>query len=194
MLLIGINCYVYIDVYIWGDRLAVGEVVFRGLKRELVMSGIVEKWGDTVARRGFAQIPNYLLLINQFLDDDSRFTPTELLLLIELVGTWWKKDEMPFPAIRTLATRCGVSERQIQRAIRNLENRALIEREKRRSKRGIIASNSYNLEPLGKFLEEVAAAFPNEYPRKVDRIKLPDYTASDTVAEPSAKRRIIDVN
>lgn len=143
------------------------------------MSGIVEKWGDTVARRGFAQIPNYLLLINQFLDEDSRFTPTELLLLIELVGTWWKKDEMPFPAIRTLATRCGVSERQIQRAMRNLENRALIEREKRRSKRGIIASNSYNLEPLRVFLEEIASMFPNEFPRKLERIKLPNYATPE---------------
>lgn len=159
------------------------------------MSGIVEKWGDTVARRGFAQVPNYLLLLNQFLEEESRLTPTELLLLIELVGTWWKKDEMPFPAIRTLATRCGVSDRQVQRAISNLEKRGLLEREKRRSKRGIIASNSYNLEPLGRFLDEVAAAFPNEYPRKVNRLKLPQPSAEQQPLSPSStySGRVIDV-
>jgi len=159
------------------------------------MSSIVEKWGDTVARRGFAQVPNYLLLLNQFLDEDSRLSPTELLLLIELVGTWWKKEEMPFPAVRTLATRCGVSDRQIQRAIGSLEKRGLLAREKRRSKRGIIASNSYNLAPLGEFLEEVATMFPTEYPRKVDRLKLPQQQAEKQPSAPSTiSTRVIDVD
>jgi DNA-binding MarR family transcriptional regulator len=92
-------------------------------------------------------VPNYLLLINRFLDEDSRLSPVELLVLIELVGTWWKKSELPFPSIKTLATRCGVSERQMQRAIKSLERLGLLKRVKRRDK-GIIASNSYDLQPL----------------------------------------------
>lgn len=135
----------------------------------------MEKWGEPVARRGFAQIPNYLLMLNQFLDEESRLSPVELLLLIELVGTWWKADEMPFPAVRTLAVRCGTSDRQIQRAIGNLEKRNLVKREKRRSKIGVIASNAYNLKPTTVFLEEVARMFPNEYPRsRLERLKLND--------------------
>lgn len=135
-------------------------------------SEIVNKWGEAVARRGFAQIPNYLLLLNQFLAEESRLSPVELLLLIELVGTWWKVGEMPFPSIKTLSVRCGVSDRQIQRAIGTLEKRGFLKREKRRSTRGIIASNVYNLTPATEFLEDVAKLFPNEFPRKIGQINL----------------------
>ena len=31
------------------------------------MSEVASKWGTPVAERGFAQIPNYLLLLNRFL-------------------------------------------------------------------------------------------------------------------------------
>jgi DNA-binding transcriptional regulator YhcF (GntR family) len=135
------------------------------------MSQLVDKWGSAVAGRGFAQVPNYLLLINRFLDEDSRLSPVELLVLIELVGTWWKKSELPFPSIKTLATRCGVSERQMQRAIKSLERLGLLKRVKRRDK-GIIASNSYDLQPLAEVLNEIAKAFPNEFPRKDYKLDL----------------------
>lgn len=132
------------------------------------MSDIIEKWGAPVAERGFAQLPNYLLLLNQFLDEDNRLTPVELLVLVQLVGTWWKKDEQPFPSMGTLAVRCGVSERQIQRAVNKLEELKLIARVKRRQ-RGIISSNAYDLRPLVSVLEQISKAFPNEFPRRVKR-------------------------
>lgn len=132
------------------------------------MSDVSEKWGTPVAQRGFAQVPNYLLLINQFLDEEHRLSPAELLVLIQLVGSWWKKDALPFPSMATLAKRCGVSTRQIQRAVNKLESAGFIQRVKRRS-RGIISSNAYDLAPLVAVLGEVAKAFPNEYPRAVDK-------------------------
>ena len=103
--------------------------------------GITAKWGEDVAGRGFTQVPNYLLLINQFLDEEKTLSPLEILLLIQLVGTWWRKNEAPFPSMRTLAARCGTSERQVQRAIGKLEKALLLKRIKRRQK-GIIASNA----------------------------------------------------
>lgn len=130
------------------------------------MAGVMEKWGAEVAGRGFAQIPNYLLLLNQFLDEDSRLSPSELMILVQLVGAWWEKDEMPFPALKTLGVRAGVSDRQAQRAITRLEEGGFLRREKRKRGR-LIASNAYNLEPLVKVLNEVARAFPNEAPRKI---------------------------
>lgn len=140
------------------------EAAFR--KVDARMSDMVDKWGVGVAERGFAQVPNYLLLINQFLDEGSKLSPVELLVLIQLVGSWWKKDDLPFPSMATLARRCGVSSRQIQRAVNRLEVLGLIKRTKRRSS-GIISSNSYDLTPLASVLQEVAKAFPNEYPRNV---------------------------
>ena len=127
---------------------------------------MIEKWGENVSGRGFAQVPNYLLFINQFLDEEERLPPLDLLLLIELVGAWWKKADAPFPSMRTLAGRCGTSERQVQRAMARLEAKLLVKRVKRRDK-GLIASNSYDLTPLVEFLEKVSTAYPNAFPRVV---------------------------
>lgn len=131
---------------------------------------IVDKWGELIAERGFAQIPNYLLLLNQFLDDDHKLSPIELLILIELTGIWWKKEDLPYPSMATLALRCGVSERQIQRAITNLEKHNFLQRVKRR-KSGVISTNAYDLSPLIKILNEVAEAFPNAFPRRLVKSK-----------------------
>ncbi len=130
------------------------------------MSDVASKWGLEVAERGFAQLPNYLLHLNQFVDAEKKLSPVELLILIQLVGSWWKKDEMPFPSMSTLAKRCGVSTRQIQRAINQLVDHGLIGRTKRRSS-GIISSNSYDLTPLVTTLHAVAKAFPNEFKRNI---------------------------
>jgi Helix-turn-helix domain len=134
------------------------------------MSDVAEKWGDAVASRGFAQIPNYLLLLNQFLDRELRLSPVELLVLLQLVGNWWRRGELPFPSMGTLAVRCGVSDRQIQRAINRLVELDLVKRVSRRTK-GIIASNAYDLTPLVAFLGDVAKAFPNEFPRNPERMR-----------------------
>jgi len=129
------------------------------------MTDVAGKWGDSVAERGFAQVPNYLLLLNQFLERENRLTPTELLVLIQLAGNWWRKGELPFPSVETLARRCGTSSRQIQRAVGHLESLGLVKRVKRRAQ-GIIASNAYDLEPLVHTLALIADAFPNEFPRR----------------------------
>ena len=132
------------------------------------MSEVAEKWGHAVAQRGFAQIPNYLLLLNRFLDSESQLSPLELLVLIQLSGSWWRKGDLPFPSMRTLAIRCGSSERQTHRAVSKLESMGLIKKIKRRTK-GIISSNAYDLEPLAEVMNEIAKLFPNEYPRNVDK-------------------------
>lgn len=135
------------------------------------MTDMEAKWGKPVAARGFAQIPNHLLLINQFLVEERRLSPTELMVLVEIVATWWRKDEMPFPSLRTLAVRAGISDRQAQRAVSSLEAAGLLKRV-RRTSGALIASNAYDLRPLVKFLTEVAKAFPNEFPRNLDRKKI----------------------
>lgn len=132
------------------------------------MSDIADKWGKVIAERGFAQVPNYLLLLNTFIDPDKRLSPAELLILIQLVGSWWSKGAHPFPSVRTLAVRCGVSERQVQRALRRLEELNLVKRVSRRTA-GLISSNAYDLTPLVSVLQEVAKAFPNKFPRQTFR-------------------------
>ena len=164
------------------------------------MSDMIDKWGDAVAGRGFAQVPNYLLLLNQFLAEDRRLSPTELLILVQLVAAWWKKDELPFPALKTLGMRAGVSDRQAQRAITKLEEDGYLKREKRKRGR-LIASNAYNLQPLVAVLQEVAKAFPNEAVRKIRRPKDLRQIESieiahdrkDDVAKPKKTRRALNL-
>ena len=130
------------------------------------MSEVAKKWGVEVAKRGFSQIPNYLLHINQFAEPEDRLSPIELLILIELSAAWWKVEDHPYPSMRTLAVRCGTSERQVLRAISKLEKLPLLKRIKRRMK-GIITSNAYDLSPLVDQLREVARLYPAENARKV---------------------------
>lgn len=127
---------------------------------------IATKWGRDVASAGFAQIPNYLLRINQFAAEDERLSAVELLLLIQLAAAWWKKDELPFPSMKTLALRCGTSERQVLRAIKRLEAVPLLKRITRKRK-GIIATNAYDLSPLVEVLQVVAESYPPERRRAV---------------------------
>lgn len=126
------------------------------------------KWGASVAKRGFAQVPNYLLLINQFLDEEHKLSPVESLVIIQLVASWWKKDENPFPSMGMLAKRAGVSERQVQRAIGKLEKSGFIKRSKRKTK-GIIQANSYDMNGTVQILNEIAVKFPNLYERNIAR-------------------------
>lgn len=149
--------------------------LFQVTQVHAVVSDVVEKWGKDVAGRGFAQIPNYLLILNQFLDDEKRLGPAELNILLQLVGAWWKKSDLPYPALKTLAVRSGISDRQAQRAVTRLEGMGFLKRTKRKGAGGLIASNAYDLTPLVRVLGAVAKAFPNEYPRKVsaeDRAKI----------------------
>lgn len=125
---------------------------------------VAVKWGRQVAKGGFAQIPNYLLRFNQFTAPEDRLSAVELLLLLELAGAWWKKDEMPFPSMKTLATRCGTSERQVLRAVARLEKIPLLKRINRK-KKGIIASNAYDLSPLVEVLQVISESYPPERQR-----------------------------
>lgn len=151
---------------------------------------IVQKWGEPVARRGFAQVPNYLLHLNQFLDRPQRLGALELLVLIQLVATWWKKDELPFPSMKTLALRSGASERQIQRTVNRLEELGLIQRVKRGE--GLMSSNAYDLRPLVELLTRIPAFYPNDRPRKltVDKPKAVPKAVPNLLSDQRDKSRV----
>ncbi|QCE35830.1 helix-turn-helix domain-containing protein (plasmid) [Acetobacteraceae bacterium] len=129
-------------------------------------SDFSEKWGEELANKGFSQIPTYLLNINRFLDQENKLSPVELLVLIHLVANWWNVEEKPFPSIATIASRCGVSTRQVQRAINTLDEENFIKREKRKGGKSPSA-NVYDLRPLRKILREISVHFSNGYPKRV---------------------------
>jgi len=77
---------------------------------------------------------------------------------------------MPYPSMRTLADKAGISERQVQRSINSLEKKGYFKKDRKKIK-GVIATNSYDLTPLVEMLKIVAEHYVNKYPRN---IKVPE--------------------
>lgn len=119
---------------------------------------IYNKWGEDVIDRGFSQIPFYLLNINRYLE--PKLSSLQLLILVQLVSNWWKKGENPYPSMKHLGERCGVSERQIQRSIDVLVERGIIEKKKILSSNGVVKRNSYSLNNLTSLLKDISRHHP----------------------------------
>jgi predicted transcriptional regulator len=152
------------------------------------MQDMVTKWGKEVVERGFTQIPNYLMRINMFVHDDHKLSPTEMIVLFHLVASWWKKDEMPFPSLNTLANQIGISQRQVQRSINTLEQKGYLKRMKKKIK-GVIASNVYDLSPLVETLTIVADHFVNKHPRNIKSLKDDLPVAADKIKKRTQKSK-----
>jgi DNA-binding transcriptional regulator YhcF (GntR family) len=133
------------------------------------MQDINSKWGKKIAERGFTQIPNYLLYLNMFVDDDIKLSASETIVLIHLISNWWNKEDMPYPSMQKISERSGISIRQVQRALKSLEEKEFIEKKKRKINKAI-SSNAYDLTPTIEILNLVANQFKNKYPRKIKEI------------------------
>ena len=125
------------------------------------------KWGRPVVERGFTQVPNILLQVNMFVHDDHKLSAAELVILLQLVAAWWEKDDLPYPSMRTLSERSGISERQVQRAVKALGEKGYLVKVKKKLKR-VIASNAYDLKPTVEILTEIANHYTNQTPREID--------------------------
>ena len=88
---------------------------------------VKEKWQGAVTKgSGFVAVPMALLR----LQSKYELTPTELLVLINLLAHWWDPDRPVYPRSTTIAKRMGVDTRTIQRATNKLERKGLLERGK----------------------------------------------------------------
>lgn len=137
-----------------------------------------EKWGAKVIALGFCILPSLLLRAQRRLG----LSPTQLAVLIQLADFWWDAGRKPFPKKADLAQRLGLSERQVQRYIAELELAGLVKRiERRASHRGKI-SNEYDLQGLVDRLAEIEPDFSEaaEEARAVRK----------AAAKPRARRRI----
>ena len=114
-----------------------------------------KKWGRGVMALGFSIVPSLLLRAQQRLG----LNPTQLATLVQLCDFWWDSERKPYPSKATLAERLGLSPRQVQRHIAELETAGLVKRTQRRLSHGGKTTNSYDLGGLVKRLRELEPEF-----------------------------------
>lgn len=112
------------------------------------------KWGRSVMDRGFVTVPAILLRGQRRLG----LTGTQLAILLQLIDWWTDADRQPWSSKETLAQRIGISERQLQRQIAQLEKAGLVKREEKITNRGK-RPNTYNLSGLVERLQQLAPEF-----------------------------------
>lgn len=114
-----------------------------------------KKWGKQVMALGFCIVPSLLLRAQQRLG----LNPTQLAVLMQLCDFWWEDARKPHPGKKLLAERLGLSERQVQRYIAELEQAGLVERIERRASHGGKMTNTYDLSGLVARLKKLEPEF-----------------------------------
>lgn len=114
-----------------------------------------KKWGREVIEFGFCMVPSLLLQAQRRLG----LNPTQLAILIQLSDFWWQHERKPYPSKATLAERLGLSPRQVQRHIAELESAALVKRRQQTASHGGKTTNIYDLDGLVNRLRELEPEF-----------------------------------
>jgi DNA-binding MarR family transcriptional regulator len=119
-----------------------------------------ELWGDALSY-GFVGVPT-LLLKHQ---GDLQISPQEMVVLMNLLASWWKAGNLPFPRTTTIASRSGLSVRVVQRQLLSLEQKGLITRLANQSVKGKpeLIVTRYDPRGLVKRLQELS-----KLPQKAD--------------------------
>lgn len=115
-----------------------------------------QKWGKPVMELGFCIVPSLLLRAQNRLG----LNPTQLAVLMQLCDFWWDEARKPYPSKETLSERLGLSKRQLQRYIADLEQAGLVERiERHHAGHGGKLSNIYDLSGLVMKLKKLEPEF-----------------------------------
>lgn len=84
---------------------------------------LLTKWGGCIDA-GWLALPSSLLAKQYALD----LTCTELVILQNLLLSWWEAGKNPFPRSATIAKRMGVHQRSVQRGLSALVKKGFVHR------------------------------------------------------------------
>lgn len=110
------------------------------------------RWGKVNTAAGWTAVPSVLFQRQQAL----QLNPLDLNIIMYLAGAWWESDRHPYMSVATMAAAIGVTERTIQRRIKELELWGYVKRVKRSSKAGRNLTNAYDLSGLAKACEPLS--------------------------------------
>lgn len=114
-----------------------------------------KKFGKPVMDVGFCITPSLLMKAQARIG----LNPVQFNIVMQLLDQWWTVERLPWPAKATLAERMGMSDRQIQRQIAEMEGVGLIRRIPRTSPGKGKTSNEYDLTGLVRKMQELEPEF-----------------------------------
>lgn len=114
-----------------------------------------KKFGKPVMDVGFCITPSLLMKAQARIG----LNPVQFNIVMHLFDQWWSADRRPWPSKATLAERMGMSDRQIQRQIAEMEGVGLIKRIGRTSPGKGKTSNEYDLTGLVHKMKELEPEF-----------------------------------
>lgn len=149
------------------------------------------RFGEEILARGHTAIPN--LVLNYYVP--LGLTGPEVLFTIHVWQHWWS-DRDPYPSLRTIATRMGISVRQAKRYVESLEGKGFLRVVERFLPDGSQTTNEFDYSPLIRAVVNAACADgaldPSAAPAIVRRARsraTPDDTfvtpSTDTAVTPS---------
>ena len=115
------------------------------------------RWGTRVADHGFTMVPHMFFALQAELG----LTCQQAMVLLHLIDHWWYTNSgLPWPSKKKIATRLnGMTERNVQRILTELENEGLIKRQARYYESGGQKSNAYDLTGLINQLKKLEPKF-----------------------------------
>lgn len=110
-----------------------------------------KKWGKKVMSHGFCIFPSMLLQAQARL----KISAQEMMVLLHLTEHWWLSTSKVFPSKQTVGNRIGLSEKQVQRHVVQLEKMKLVKRIPRFLPGRGRTTNEYDLSGLVERLKEI---------------------------------------
>ncbi|HEY1189423.1 MAG TPA: helix-turn-helix domain-containing protein [Gemmata sp.] len=120
------------------------ELKAKTVQKKAKLKESVKMWGKPVLSAGFTILPSTLLLKQKQLGLDA----VDVNILLHLLVTWWKKDQLPHLSKKTIAARMGIDPSTVQRHVRKMEKLKLVKRVERRGSNKALQTNQYDLRPL----------------------------------------------
>jgi len=114
-----------------------------------------KKWGKAVMSHGYCIFPSILLQAQGRLGVSAQ----EMVVLLQLAEHWWKFANKVYPSKDVIAQRVGLSTKQVQRHIRQLEELKLVQRIERYRSGGSRTTNEYDLSGLVAKLKTIEPDF-----------------------------------
>ncbi len=140
-------------------------------------SAVYAKYGEASVA-GFQAVPD-LLLKNQAA---LGLSPTDLVVLLNVLMHWWYPSKKPFPRSTTISKRMGITPRTVQRSTNQLEELGLLMRVKQGDRTYLDPT------PLVEKLAELAKSDADYQVRRVRRDEdgVPDGSSTSQSGAPSS--------